>query len=100
MLFRSPEFPGGNKSLNKWLSNNLVYPAKAEQMNIEGRVYLNFTVNKDGTISDVKVTRGVDGLLNEEAVRVIKAMPKWKPGIQNGQLVSVSYNIFVNFKLN
>lgn len=95
-----PEFPGGMKNLNKWLSNNMVYPEKAQEMGLKGRVYLNFIVGKDGSISDVKVTRSVDRLLDAEAVRVIKTMPKWKPGMQNERLVSVSYNIYVTFQLN
>ena len=95
-----PEFPGGNKNLNKWLSTNLVYPEKAHNLGLKGRVYLRFVVGKDGSISNAEVTRGVDPILDQEALRVIKEMPKWKPGMQNGQLVSVSYNLYVSFKLN
>lgn len=94
-----PEFPGGSKSLSRWLSNNIRYPKAAQELNIEGRVYLNFVVAKDGSISKVTVTRGVDPLLDQEAVRLLSAMPRWKPGLQNGKAVNVSYNIFITFKL-
>jgi periplasmic protein TonB len=95
-----PEFPGGNKSLNRWLSNNIHYPVAAQEMNIEGRVYLNFVVGKDGSVNNVSVTRGVDPLIDQEAVRLLSAMPRWKPGLQNGKPVKVSYNIFITFKLD
>lgn len=95
-----PEFPGGMKSLNRWLSMNIKYPETAQEMNIAGRVYLNFVVDKDGSISNIKITRGVDPLLDQEAIRVISSMPKWKPGLQNGKPVRVAYNIFVTFQLN
>lgn len=95
-----PEFPGGTKSLNRWLSNNIHYPVAAQEMNIEGRVYLNFVVGKDGTVNNVNVTKGVDPLLDQEAMRLLAAMPKWKPGLQNGKPVKVSYNIYITFKLD
>ncbi|MGF7140865.1 energy transducer TonB [Roseimarinus sediminis] len=95
-----PEFPGGMASLNRWLSRNLVYPASAQQLGLEGRVYLNFVVGKDGSISNINVSRGVAPLLDQEAIRVISTMPKWNPGMQNGVPVKVSYNIFVRFQLN
>lgn len=95
----APDFPGGMKSLNKWLSRNLKYPNAAQEMNLQGKVYVNFEIAKDGTVKNVKVARGVAALLDEEAVRVVSAMPKWKPGYQNGKPVRVSYIIPVNFQL-
>ena len=102
MLFaqQMPEFPGGTASLNRWLSRNINYPAKAVNLGLSGRVYLNFIVDRDGSISNIKVTRGVDDLLDQEAIRVIGEMPKWKPGLQNGRPVKVSFNIFITFKLD
>lgn len=95
-----PEFPGGVGSLNRWLNRNIKYPTDAINLGISGRVYLNFIVDKNGSISNIKVTRGVDELLDQEAIRLIGEMPKWKPGYQGGMPVRVSYNIFITFKLN
>lgn len=94
-----PEFPGGTASLNRWLSRNINYPEAAQNLGLSGRIYLNFIVDRDGSISNIRVTRGVDDLLDQEAIRVIGAMPKWKPGMQNGVPVKVSFNIYVTFKL-
>ena len=94
-----PEFSGGNSAMMKWLSDNIKYPVTAIENKIQGRVICNFVVEKDGTISDVKVVRGVDATLDKEAVRVIKSMPKWKPGKQRGQNVRVRYTLPVVFKL-
>jgi len=95
-----PTFPGGMQSLNSWLSRNIKYPDTAAKIGVSGRVYLNFIVDKDGSISNVTVIRSPDKLLEEEATRLIASMPKWKPGLQNGKPVRVSYNIFVTFQLN
>jgi periplasmic protein TonB len=95
-----PEFPGGMDRLNFFLSKNIHYPQKAVEMGLSGRVYINFVVDKDGAISNATVTRGIDPLLDEEALRVINSMPKWKPGLQNNKPVRVSFNMFVTFKLN
>ncbi len=95
-----PKFPGGLKNLNGWLSNEIDYPMEAIEVGLEGRVYLNFIIDTDGSISSVTVTRGVDKILDDEAIRVIKSMPKWKPGLQNGRPVKVSYSMFISFKLD
>lgn len=94
-----PEFPGGFKNLNRWLSSHIKYPNEAVEVGLEGRVYLNFIIDSDGSISSVSITRGVDKVLDDEAIRVVKSMPKWKPGLQNGHPVKVSYNMFITFKL-
>ena len=95
-----PIFPGGDAALMKYLSENVKYPALAIKAQEQGRVVVSFTVEKDGAISDVKVARSVTPSLDAEAVRVIKAMPKWTPGKQDGQPVRVRYNVPVSFKLN
>jgi|GEM_PF-48943 len=94
-----PEFPGGQKKLFEYLGKNIKFPPAAKANGISGKVYVNFTVGKDGKISDVKVLRGVHDLLDKEAVRVVKSFPKWKPGKQRGKAVKVSYNLPINFLL-
>ena len=95
-----PEFPGGQQALFKYLSENLKYPVIAQENGIQGRVICQFVVNKDGSIVDVEVVRsGGDPSLDKEAIRVIKSMPKWKPGKQRGKAVRVKYTVPVNFKL-
>ena len=95
-----PEFPGGQQALFKYLSENVKYPVIAQENGIQGRVICQFVVNKDGSIVDVEVVRsGGDPSLDKEAVRVIKSMPKWKPGQQRGKPVRVKYTVPVNFKL-
>lgn len=96
---QQPAFPGGQSALLQWLSQNIHYPAVAEENGIQGRVVVSFVVEKDGSISNVQVVRGVDPSLDKEAARVVKAMPKWTPGKQNGQAVRVKYNVPVTFKL-
>ena len=95
-----PSFPGGDSALLKYLFENVKYPVSALKAQKQGRVMVRFTVEKDGAISDVKVARSVTPSLDAEAVRVVKAMPKWTPGKQGGQLVRVRYNVPVSFKLN
>ncbi len=95
-----PEFPGGQKALFEFLSKNVKYPVIAQENGIQGRVICQFVVNRDGSIVDVEVVRsGGDASLDKEAVRVIKAMPKWKPGKQRGKAVRVKYTVPVNFRL-
>ena len=95
-----PEFPGGQQALFKYLSDNIKYPVIAQENGIQGRVICQFVVNKDGSIVDVEVVRsGGDPSLDKEAIRVIKSMPKWKPGKQRGKPVRVKYTVPVNFKL-
>ena len=95
-----PEFPGGQQALFKFLSENVKYPVIAQENGIQGRVICQFVVNKDGSIVDVEVVRsGGDPSLDKEAVRVIKSMPKWKPGKQRGKTVRVKFTVPINFKL-
>ena len=94
-----PEFPGGMAECMKWLGKNINYPAEAKEKGTQGRVIIQFVVEKDGSITEAKVARGVDPLLDAEALRVINSSPKWKPGKQGGQPVRVKYTIPVAFKL-
>ena len=94
-----PEFPGGNVALMKWLSDNIKYPMVAQENGIQGRIIVNFIVEKDGSLSDVQVVRSIDPALDKEAVRVVETMPKWKPGVQRGERVRVRYTLPVVFKL-
>lgn len=95
----NPEFPGGEEALYKYLAENIKYPVMAKNNKVEGRVYITFVIEKDGTVSDAKVLRSVNEELDAEALRVINAMPKWKPGMQRGVPVRVQYNIPISFKL-
>ena len=97
---QNAEFPGGQKELMKYLAENIKYPVIAQENGIQGRVICQFTVNKDGSIVDIEVVRsGGDPSLDKEAVRVIKSMPKWKPGKQRGKAVRVRFTLPVTFKL-
>ena len=96
-----PSFPGGQQALFNYLSANIKYPVEAQKNGIQGRVICSFVVDKDGSITDVEVKRSSgDPSLDKEAVRVVKSMPKWKPGKQRGKIVRVRYTIPVNFRLN
>ena len=92
-----PSFPGGNVS--KWIAKNVKYPVLAMENGIQGKVFIQFVIERDGSITDVKVVRGVDASLDKEAVRVVKSMPKWIPGKQNGKAVRVKFTVPVMFRL-
>ena len=94
-----PSFPGGQGALMAFLNSNIKYPVVAQENGVQGRVIVGFVVERDGSITDVKVMRSVDPSLDREAQRVIKAMPKWKPGKQNGSAVRVKYTVPVVFRL-
>lgn len=94
-----PEFPGGTAALMKYLGTNIKYPTISQEMGSKGRVIVQFVVDKDGTITNPEVVRGVDAYLDKEAIRVISSMPKWKPGVQNGKKVRVKYTVPVVFRL-
>ncbi len=94
-----PEFPGGMKALAEYVRQNLRYPAAAKEDGIEGKVIISFVVNAQGAIEDAKVTRAIGGGCDKEALRVINAMPRWKPGRQNGHSVKVYYSLPIGFKL-
>lgn len=96
---KMPSFPGGVKALMDYLSENIKYPAAAERKDIQGRVIVQYVVQKDGSITDVKVVKSVHPLLDTEAIRVTTTMPKWIPGEYNGNPVSVRYTMPITFKL-
>lgn len=93
------QFPGGNDALMKWLNNNVRYPELAQQNNVSGRVIVKFTVEKDGSITNPVIAKGVDKELDKEAIRVVKKMPHWSPGRNNGQPVRSYFYLPVNFQL-
>ena len=94
-----PSFPGGEGKLMEYVAKNIKYPQIARETGIQGRVFVGFVVEPDGSISNVKLLRGIGGGCDEEAMRVIKSLPKWKPGKQRGKPMRVSYQIPVLFKL-
>lgn len=95
----SPAFPGGDAARIQFLQQNIVYPQMARESGIQGTVYVTFVVEKNGAVTDVRVLRGIGGGCDEEAVRVIKAMPKWNPGKQRGKPVRVQFNMPIKFTL-
>lgn len=94
-----PSYPGGDEAMFKYLSKNINYPQIAADAGITGRVYITFVIEKDGNVTDVKVLKGIGGGCDEEAIRVVKQMPKWIPGKQRGKSVKVQFNLPVNFTL-
>lgn len=94
-----PEFPGGELALRKYIANAIKYPVIAQENGIQGKVYVQFVVGKDGSISDARIARGVDPSLDKEALRVVNGLPNWKPGKQRGKPVRVSYTVPINFVL-
>jgi TonB family protein len=97
---KQPEFPGGVTKFYKYVGSNIKYPKMAQDKNVQGKVFLSFVVERDGSLSDIQITRGLGSGTDEEAIRVLEESPKWNPGIQNGLAVRVKYNININFKLN
>lgn len=93
-----PEYPNGNEGLGRYLSENIKYPKKALKNGVSGKVFVQFVIDKTGKVTNVVAVRGVEKSLDKEAVRVIKSMPKWKPGMKDGQPVKVKYTIPINFK--
>ena len=94
-----PEFPGGELGLRKYIATHVKYPNIARENGIEGKVYVRFCVTSKGTVEKVSIARGVDPILDKEALRVVKALPKWKPGEQRGKKVNVWYTVPINFQL-
>ncbi|MDR3308341.1 MAG: TonB family protein [Tannerella sp.] len=96
---KMPEFPGGDAALLKWIQTHTVYPTISAENGVSGRISCNFVVNADGSVVDVQVARPFDPNLDKEAIRVLKQLPKFKPGEQRGKPVRVKYSVPVNFKL-
>lgn len=97
---KMPEFPGGDWELRKFIASNIKYPKEAVEKGISGRVFISFVVNTEGSVENVQIAKGVDPLLDEEAIRVVSALPEWIPGEEKGEKVNVSFTIPINFKLN
>ena len=95
-----PQFPGGQIAMLKYIMENIKYPKQIMEEGIQGRVTVSFIVEKDGRVSNVRLLRSVQPALDKEAIRVVKSMPKWTPGKQNGKPVRVRFNLPVMFKLN
>ena len=100
VIEEKPEFPGGEAAMFQWIAKNIKYPEIAKENGVQGKVFVQFVIGKDGKVTDVQVVRGVDPSLDKEAVRVIQSMPTWKPGKQRGKAVKVSFQIPINFKLS
>lgn len=94
-----PSFPGGDAKLREWIKKNMKYPSYAKNNGIEGQVLVVFIVEKDGSISNAEVSWGVDPSLDQEALRIVNKMPKWKPGTQNGVAMRVKYRLPITFTL-
>ena len=97
---KMPSFPGGQDALFDFIEKNIKYPKGAEECGIQGRVLVTFIVKKDGSLSDVRVAKSVDPSLDKEAVRIIKSMPKWNPGIHRGKYVNVKFTLPVTFRIH
>lgn len=100
LVEQMPVYPGGEGAMNKFVKENLRYPVTAQEEGIQGRVNIRFIVEKDGTISNVNILRGIDSKCDKEAVRLVKSFPKWVPGKQNGNVVRVCYTMPIKFYLN
>ena len=94
------EYPGGQAAMYKWINENIRYPDVAREQGISGKVYVKFVVEKDGSISDIKIVKSPAPSLEKEVIRVLNLMPKWNPAKQNGKAVRVYFNMPVDFKLN
>lgn len=94
-----PRFPGGETELMKFIAEKVKYPAEVQDRGIQGRVFVSFVVNEDGSLSDLEIVESLDPLLDEEFLRVIRLMPRWTPGKQRGQNVAVKYTVPVTFSL-
>lgn len=97
---QEPEYPGGMEALYQFLAANVKYPKDAREENVQGRVIVSFVIEKDGSVTNIKVVKSPDERLSQEAVRVIESMPKWKPGKAQGKKVRVQFSLPINFKLD
>ena len=95
-----PEFPGGTEALYQYLASNIKYPAEAKAEHVQGLVMVSFVIEKDGSVSGIKVLRDIGGGCGEEAVRVVRQMPRWKPGRTQGKRVRTQFNLPINFTLD
>jgi len=94
-----PEFPGGMESLLKFINSSVKYPVVAQENGVQGKVIITFVIDKTGEVTNARILRGIDPSLDNEALRVVKSLPRWEPGKQNGKPVKVNYNVPINFVL-
>ena len=94
-----PEFPGGELEMRKFIAENIKYPEEAKAKGLSGKVFVQFVINKEGDVVNAKIARGIDPLLDAEAIRVVQSMPKWTPGSQRGKTVNVSFTVPIEYKL-
>ena len=94
-----PKFPGGQEGLMRYLAKNIKYPTMAQQNKEQGKVLVQIVIGKDGNVSNIKILEGASAWLDAEAIRVVRGMPKWEPGKQNGQAVAVEYTFPITFRL-
>jgi len=94
-----PQFPGGDEALMMYLAKNITYPIEAKEQGIQGTVFVTFIIETDGSLSNIKILRGIGGGCDEEVIRVVKNMPEWKPGYHNNEVVRVLFNLPVRFIL-
>ena len=94
-----PEYPGGDLEMRKFIADNIKYPEEAKAKGLSGKVFVQFVINKEGDVVNAKIARGVDPILDNEAIRVVLSMPKWKPGSQRGKTVNVSFTVPITFEL-
>jgi protein TonB len=94
-----PEYPGGENAFRNDIASEVKYPEEAKKNNIQGKVFVSFVVNEQGKVEDAKIERGVDSLLDDEALRVVKSLKTWKPGKEKGKAVKVAYTVPINFAL-
>ncbi len=97
---KEPEFPGGQMAMQRFISENVEYPKSAKKNKEEGKVFVQFIIEGDGSLFDIKVVRGVSEALDNEAIRVVKLMPKWSPGESHGKVVRVKYTLPISFRLD
>lgn len=100
MVEEMPEYPGGDQAMYKFIAENIVYPFEAKENNIQGKVFISFVIDTVGKVTEVKIIRGVDPLLDAEAVRVVSLLPYWKPGKHEGKYVRVQLIIPINYQLS
>ncbi|MGB0888581.1 MAG: TonB family protein [Vicingaceae bacterium] len=99
VIEKLPQFNNGNETLEHYLMKNLTYPSEAKLQGIQGKVFVNFVIDKTGAVTETNIVKGVHELLDNEALKIVNSFPNWSPGIQKGKPVSVSYNLPLNFKL-
>lgn len=97
---KMPQFPGGDIEMRRFIADNIKYPEEAKAQKIQGKVFVQFVIDKNGDVVSPKIARGIDPILDKEAIRVIQSLPKWEPGTQRGEAVNVSFTVPIDFKID